>query len=107
VVSRKTSRRTRTAPGGIRGRLVAGASGYAGVYRRPNGGEAAVLVDQDRLWWQSPAGRYLLTQVAPDRFVMKADNRIMAFVFDDKGNVTRTDVTYPGDSNTYALPRLR
>jgi CubicO group peptidase (beta-lactamase class C family) len=80
---------------------------YAGVYRRPNGGEASVLIDRDRLWWQSPAGRFLLTQVGPDRFVMKADNRIMAFVLDAGGNVTRIDVTYPGDPNTYVVPRLR
>ena len=80
---------------------------YAGVYRRPSGGEGSVLVDRGRLWWQSPAGRFPLTQVGPDRFVMKADNRIMAFVSDDRGNVTRIDVTYPGDPDTYVLPRLR
>lgn len=80
---------------------------YAGIYRRPNGAEASVLVAQGRLWWQSSAGRHRLTQVGPDRFVMKADNRIMAFVFDGGGRVTRIDVTYPGDPNIYVVPRLR
>jgi CubicO group peptidase (beta-lactamase class C family) len=80
---------------------------YVGVYRRPNGAEANVLVDQGGLWWQSSAGRHRLAQVGPDRFVMKADNRIMLFLFDEGGRVTRIDVTFPGDPNTYAVPRLR
>lgn len=37
---------------------------------------------------------------------MKTDNRIMKFVFDKSGHVTRIDVTYPGDATVYALPRL-
>jgi CubicO group peptidase (beta-lactamase class C family) len=78
---------------------------YAGTYRRPAGGEATVFVDQGRLWWQSSAGRYALTQEAPDRFFMKADNRTMVFVFDDQGRVTRIDVTYPGDPKVYVVPR--
>jgi CubicO group peptidase (beta-lactamase class C family) len=79
---------------------------YGGSYRRPAGDEAQVLIDQGRLWWQSPAGRFPLTQLGPDRFVMKTDNRIMKFVFDKSGHVTRIDVTYPGDATVYALPRL-
>lgn len=79
---------------------------YAGTYRRLDGSPAYVLVDQGKLWWQSSAGRYLLTQTGPNRFVMKADNRFMTFVFDDKGNVLRIDVTYPGDPNTYVVPRI-
>lgn len=51
--------------------------------------------------------RYQLTQLGPHRFIMKADNRMMTFVLDAKGNVTQVDVTYPGDSNTYVLPRVR
>jgi hypothetical protein len=38
---------------------------------------------------------------------MKADNRIMAFVLDERGNVARIDVSYPGNRNTWALPRIR
>jgi hypothetical protein len=37
---------------------------------------------------------------------MKADSRTMKFVFDDKGKVTRIDVTYPGESTVYAVPRI-
>ena len=79
---------------------------YAGVYDL-FGGEASVVLDGGRLWWQSPAGRYVLTQIGPDRFVMKADNRIMAFVLDERGNVARIDVSYPGNPNSWALPRIR
>jgi len=79
---------------------------YAGTYRRPDGSPAAVLMDRGRLWWKSPAGRFALAQVGRDRFVMKTDNRIMKFVF-DKGRVTRIDVTYPGDSRIYVVPRIR
>ena len=55
-----------------------------------------------------PAGHTssLLVQVGPDRFVMKADSRTMKFVFDKQGKVTRIDVTYPGDSTVYAVPRI-
>ena len=79
---------------------------YTGTYRRPACGTATVLVDQGKLWWQSDAGRFRLTQIGPDRFVMKEDNRVMTFVFDDKGKVTRIDVTYPDDPNTYVVPRI-
>lgn len=79
---------------------------YAGPYRRLQGDVGMVLLDQGRLWWKSPAGRFKLVQVGPDRFVMKEDNRTMTFVLDEKGQVTRADVTYPGDPNTYVLPRI-
>jgi CubicO group peptidase (beta-lactamase class C family) len=79
---------------------------YAGTYRRPAGGTATVLIDQGKLYWQSSAGRFLLTQVGPHRFIMKAEGRINTFVLDDKGNVTRIDVTYHGDPNTYVVPRI-
>lgn len=80
---------------------------FAGVYRRYDGAEVSVLREQGRLWWQSDAGRYVLTQIGPERFVMKADNRILAFVLDERGNVTRIDVTYPGDPRVFPLPRIR
>ena len=48
----------------------------------------------------------MLAQVGPDRCVMKADNRIVAFVSDVNGRVIRIDVTYPGDATVYAAPRL-
>ena len=79
---------------------------YVGSYRRPNGGVAKVEIDQGRLWWVTSLGRFALTQVGPDRFVMKTDNRIKTFIFDDKGQVIRVDVTYPGDPNIYAVPRI-
>jgi CubicO group peptidase (beta-lactamase class C family) len=79
---------------------------YAGPYRRPNGATAHVVVERGRLWWDSANGHYPLAQVGADRFVMKADNRIMAFVSDAGGRVTRIDVTYPGDPTVYAVPRL-
>jgi len=79
---------------------------YAGSYRRPNGAEGQVLVDRRRLWWQSSSGRFPLTQIGPDRFVMKADNRIMFFRFDERGIATRIDASYPGDAHVYALPRM-
>jgi CubicO group peptidase (beta-lactamase class C family) len=79
---------------------------YAGVYNL-FGGEARILLEQGRLWWHSAAGRYVLTQIGPDRFVMKADNRILAFVLDDNGNVAQINVTYPGNPNSWALPRIR
>lgn len=80
---------------------------YAGTYRLLSGREATVEVDEGRLWWHSPAGRFLLTQVGADRFVMKTDSRVMVFVSDENGAVTQIDVTYPGDSNVYVVPRLR
>lgn len=79
---------------------------YVGSYRRPNGGVARIELDRGRLWWTSSSGRFALTRIGPDRFVMKADNRIKTFIFDDKGDVTRIDVTYPGDPNVYAVPRI-
>lgn len=79
---------------------------YAGAYRRLDGSPAAVLFEQGRLWWQSSAGRFPLTHIGAGRFVMKADNRVMVFVSDQSGRVTHIDVTYPGDPNTYVVPRL-
>jgi hypothetical protein len=79
---------------------------YEGVFRRPNGQPGSVLVDRGRLWWSSSAGRFPLTRIGPDRFLMKADNRLMAFVFDARGRVTRIDASYIGDTHVYALPRM-
>lgn len=79
---------------------------YVGTYRRPNGDPAKVLLDQGRLWWVSSAGRFPIVPIGPDRFVLKADHRIMTFVFDASGKVTRIDATYPGDSHIYALPHM-
>jgi len=81
-------------------------SQYAGRYRRPNGEAAKVFVDQGRLWWQTVAGPWAMTQEAPDRFLMKADNRTLVFVRDESGRVMRLDITWPDDPNTYSLPRM-
>lgn len=81
-------------------------SQYAGSYRRPNGEAAKVFVDRGRLWWQTVAGPWAMTQEAPDRFFMKADNRTMVFVRDEAGRVMRLDITWPDDPNTYSLPRM-
>lgn len=78
---------------------------YAGTYRRTSGLPARVVLDQGRLWWENQSGRYALTHVGPDRFIMKTDNRIMTFVF-GAGRAARIDVTYPGDPNVYVLPRM-
>jgi CubicO group peptidase (beta-lactamase class C family) len=79
---------------------------YVGTYRLLSGREANVEAEQDHLFWHSPAGRFPLTQIGPDRFVMKTDSRTMNFV-SENGRVTRIDITYPGDTNTYVVPRLR
>ena len=81
-------------------------SQYAGSYRRPNGEAAKVFVDQGRLWWQTVAGPWAMTQEAPDRFFMKADNRTMVFVRDEAGRVMRLDIKWSDDPNTYSLPRM-
>ena len=80
---------------------------YAGVYVRPTGGEVSIDLDQGRIFWHSAAGRLPLTQVAPHRFVLKADNRIMVFVLDAQGRVTQIDITYPGDTTPYVVRRTR
>ena len=79
---------------------------YAGSYRRPNGQPARVFVDQGRLWWQTTLGPYALTQEAPDRFFMKADDRTLVFVRDASGRPTRVDITWPEDATVYTLPRM-
>ena len=79
---------------------------YVGSYRRPDGGVARVELDRGGIRWVSAFGPFALTQIGPDRFVMKADNRIMAFVLDGTGQVSRVDITYPGDSNVYSVPRI-
>ncbi len=79
---------------------------YAGSYRRPDGTPAQVVADQGRLLWVNQLGRFPLLHVGPNRFVMKADNRVMTFVVDAGGHVTRVDITYPGSPDIYALPRL-
>jgi hypothetical protein len=79
---------------------------YAGAYRRPNGEPARIFVDRGRLWWQTTLGPYALTQEAPDRFFMKADDRTLLFMRDESRRVTRVDVTWPEDPDTYSLPRL-
>jgi CubicO group peptidase (beta-lactamase class C family) len=80
---------------------------YAGSYRRPYGDPPAkVFVDKGRLWWETTLGPWELTQEAPDRFFMKADDRTLIFVRDEAGRVTRIDLTYPDYSETFRLPRL-
>ena len=79
---------------------------YAGSYKRPYGSPARVFIDKGRLWWRTTVGPYPMTQAAPDRFFMKADDRTLVFVRDGSGRVTRIDLTYPDNPTVYALPRL-
>jgi CubicO group peptidase (beta-lactamase class C family) len=79
---------------------------YTGSYRRPYGSPAKVFVDQGRLWWETTLGPYALSQEAPDRFFMKADNRTLVFVRDESGRVTRIDLSWPDEAETFSLPRL-
>ena len=47
-----------------------------------------------------------MTQEAPDRFFMKADDRTLVFVRDSAGKVKSLDVSYPGEPTVYSLPRM-
>lgn len=78
---------------------------YVGSYRRPYGDPARIFANQGRLYWQTTLGPYELTQEAPDRFFMKADDRTFVFVRDEAGQVIRVDLIYPG-GETFELPRL-
>ena len=79
---------------------------YVGRYRRPYGEPAKVFVDKGRLWWETTAGPFPMTQEAPDRFFMKADDRTLVFVRDASGRVSRIDLTYPDAPTVFALPRV-
>ncbi len=80
---------------------------YAGSYQRPYGDSPAkVFVDKGRLWWETTLGPWELTQEAPDRFFMKADDRTLVFVRDESGRITRVDLIYPDYPEIFRLPRL-
>ncbi|HEU0309728.1 MAG TPA: serine hydrolase [Sphingomicrobium sp.] len=79
---------------------------YAGLYERSWATPAKVFVDRGRLYWETTAGPFAMTQEATDRFFMKADDRTMVFVRDAAGRVTKVDITFPGDATVYSLPRM-
>ncbi len=79
---------------------------YTGSYRRPNGEPARIFIERGQLWWQTTLGPYAMTQEAPDRFFMKADDHTLVFMRDESGRVTHVDITWPGDPATYSLPRM-
>ena len=81
---------------------------YVGSYRRDDGTAAKVFVDRGQLWYQTSAGPLALTQEAPDRFFAKQDDRMIVFVRDASGRVTRLDMNWPSDPDptVYSLPRL-
>jgi CubicO group peptidase (beta-lactamase class C family) len=85
---------------------VAALRQYVGSYRRPNGEPGRVFVDRGRLWWQTVAQPFELSQEAPDHFFMKADDRTVVFVRDKSGQVTRVDMTFPGNPTVFSLPKL-
>ena len=79
---------------------------YVGRYDRSWSTPAKVFVDRGRLYWETTAGPYEMTQEAPDRFFMKADDRTLVFVRDAAGRIKSLDVSYPGDATVYSLPRM-
>jgi len=79
---------------------------YAGSYKRPNGAAGRVFVERGRLWWQTVAQPFELTQEAGDRFFMKADDRTVVFTRDKSGRVAGVDMTFPGNETVFSLPRL-
>ena len=81
---------------------------YAGSYKRDDGTAAKVFVDRGQLWYQTSAGPLALTQEAPDRFFAKQDDRVLVFVRDQSGRVTRVDMSWPSDPEptVYSLPRM-
>lgn len=79
---------------------------YAGSYKRPYGDPARVFVKNGRLWWQTVAQPFEITEESGDRFFMKADDRTLVFTRDSTGRVTGIDLTYPGDATVFSLPRV-
>jgi CubicO group peptidase (beta-lactamase class C family) len=77
-----------------------------GSYRRSDGVPAKVFIQNGKLWWQTVYQPFEMTQEAPDRFFMKADDRTLVFVRDPSGKVIRVDITFPLDKNVYPLPRM-
>lgn len=77
-----------------------------GSYRRSDGVAAKVFVQNGKLWWQTVYQPMEMTQEAPDRFFLKADDRTFVFVRDPAGKVIRVDITFPLDKNVYPLPRM-
>jgi hypothetical protein len=65
-----------------------------------------VFVEHGRLWWQTVVQPFELSQEAPDRFFMKADDRTVVFMRDKSGRVTGVDMTFPGNPTVFSLPRL-
>lgn len=79
---------------------------YVGAYTRPYGPPPArVFIDRGRLWWQTVLQPFELTQESGDRFFMKADDRTLVFTRDKSGRVTGIDLTYPGVTQVFSLPR--
>ena len=79
---------------------------YVGRYDRSWSTPAKVFVDRGRLYWETTAGPFEMTQEAPDRFFMKANDRTLVFVRDGSGRVTKVDVTEAGEATVYSLPRM-
>jgi CubicO group peptidase (beta-lactamase class C family) len=80
---------------------------YAGAYQRPNGDSPAhVFIKDGKLWWQTVAQPFELTEESGDRFFMKADDRTLVFTRDKSGRITGVDITFPGVSTIFSLPRL-
>jgi hypothetical protein len=79
---------------------------YVGQYDRSWSTPATVVLEGGWLYWETAAGKFPISQEGPDRFFMKADNRMMLFVRDGAGRIKSVDITYPGNATVYSLPRL-
>lgn len=87
---------------------VAAFSDYVGSYKRDDGSAARVFVDRGQLWYLTGLGPLALWQEASDRFFAKQDDRMLVFVRDQSGRVTRLDMSWPYDPDptVYSLPRM-